>query len=81
MAKKIRIIAKREGFRRCDMAHSETPTFHEPDAFTAEQLQQLTTDPMLVVDLVEVDDDGQAEVVASPAAQVKAAKSKSAAKE
>lgn len=73
MAKKIRIISKREGFRRCGVAHSETATFHDIDAFTSEQLQTLSTDPMLVVDVVDVGEDGEAEIVASPAAQVKAA--------
>lgn len=80
MAKKIRIISKREGFRRCGVAHSETPIFHEPDRFAREELEQLTRDPMLVVDLVDVGEDGEAEIVASPPAQVQAAKGKAPAK-
>lgn len=76
MAKKIRIISKRDGFRRCGIAHSETPTFHDPAAFSRDQVEALTNDPMLVVDMVEVDEDGTAEVVASPPAQGKQTKTK-----
>lgn len=74
MTKKIRIISRRDGFRRCGVAHPETPTFHDLDRFSQGELELLTTDPMLVVDVVDVDDDGHAEVVASPLAQVKVAK-------
>lgn len=81
MDKMIRIIAKRDGFRRCGMAHPETATLHPTDTFTPEQMQQLISDPMLLVDLVSVDEDGQAEVVASPPSQVRAAKAKAEGKQ
>ncbi len=74
MAQKIRIIAKREGFRRCGVAHSETPTLHDVGAFTSDQLEALKGDGMLVVDVVEVDDDGNVQVMGVPVAEGKAAR-------
>lgn len=62
MAQKLRIISKRDGFRRCGNAHSEAPTFHDPSAFTQAQIDEMSADPMLVVDMVEVDEDGSAKV-------------------
>ena len=56
MAKKIRIVSKKEGFRRCGMAHSEVPTFHDPDVFDNGQLADLEAEPMLIVDEVDVPD-------------------------
>ena len=45
----ITITSKRDGFRRCGMAHPATPTTHDADTFTDEQLQELKDEPMLVV--------------------------------
>lgn len=56
MTKKIRIVSKKEGFRRCGMAHSEEPTFHDPGAFNKRQLEALRAEPMLIVDEVDVAD-------------------------
>lgn len=55
----IKIIAKREGHRRCGMAHSVTATTYAVDYFTPEQLAILQADPTLTVtiDDVEVDDE------------------------
>lgn len=50
----IRITSKRESFRRAGIAHPVTPTDHANDAFTEQQLAQLKTEPMLVVE--EIDD-------------------------
>jgi hypothetical protein len=52
----IIITSKKDGFRRCGVAHSARPTEHQDDAFTPEQLAELQADPMLVVELVEVKD-------------------------
>lgn len=52
MAQLIRITAKRHGFRRAGMAHPTTPTEHPGDRFTAEQLEALRAEPMLVVETV-----------------------------
>ncbi len=46
------ITAKKDGFRRCGLAHSAKPVEHQDDAFTPEQLAELQADPMLVVELV-----------------------------
>jgi hypothetical protein len=43
------ITAKRDGFRRCGLAHPASPVKHEDGAFTEEQLAILKAEPMLVV--------------------------------
>ncbi|WP_332829614.1 HI1506-related protein [Escherichia coli] len=45
----IEITARREGFRRCGVAHSATTKAWPVDAFTPEQLAVLKADPMLIV--------------------------------
>lgn len=57
MAKKIRITAKRDGFRRAGIAHPATPVDHEPGTFTKQQFAELMGEPMLVVQEVEVPDE------------------------
>jgi hypothetical protein len=47
----IIITAKKDGFRRCGVAHSAKPVEHLDDAFTPEQLAELQADPMLVVEI------------------------------
>jgi len=59
MAKKIRIVSKKEGFRRCGIAHSETPKLYDADAFTKQQLELLKREPMLIVDEIDVPDGGK----------------------
>ena len=51
----IRITAKRNGFRRCGMAHSEAGRNHPLTDFTEEQLEALVNDPMLVCHPVEIE--------------------------
>ncbi|MFW5490427.1 MAG: HI1506-related protein [Desulfovibrio sp.] len=51
----IRITSKRDGFRRCGVAHTEKPTDYPDDRFTAGELAVLKAEPMLVV--VDVEDD------------------------
>jgi len=48
----ITITAKRDGFRRCGVAHTTKPALFLDDAFTPEQLRQLQAEPMLVVELL-----------------------------
>lgn len=43
------ITAKKDGFRRCGMAHSARPVEHKDGTFTEEQLASLKAEPMLVV--------------------------------
>ncbi len=45
----ITITSKTEGFRRLGVAHSQTPTTYDSDRFTAEELEVLQKEPMLVV--------------------------------
>lgn len=45
----IKIASKREGFRRCGIAHSVTPTEYSDDAFTPAQRALLEAEPMLIV--------------------------------
>lgn len=47
----VRIIARREGWRRCGMAHSIAPTIHDAGRFTEEEVEALVADPQLIVDV------------------------------
>ena len=55
----IIITAKKDGFRRCGVAHSAMPTTYQPDAFTPELLAELQADPMLVVEIAVPEDEGK----------------------
>ena len=46
----IRIRSKRDGFRRCGIAHSETPVDYPDDKFTKKELAILKAEPMLFVE-------------------------------
>lgn len=48
----IIITAKKDGFRRCGIAHSAKRVEYPADAFTSEQLAELQAEPMLVVERV-----------------------------
>jgi hypothetical protein len=45
----IRITSKKAGFRRCGIEHAATPTEYPNDRFTAEEIEILKAEPMLVV--------------------------------
>ena len=47
----IIITAKKDGFRRCGIAHSKEPTEYPDDRFSAKELKVLQTEPMLVVEV------------------------------
>jgi len=49
----IRITAKKDGFRRCGVAHSATATVHPSDRFGKNELGALKAEPMLVVEEIE----------------------------
>ncbi|HBS7297194.1 TPA: hypothetical protein MAQ23_000946 [Klebsiella pneumoniae] len=55
----ITITAKRDGFRRCGVAHRDVPVVWPDGSFTDEQIAILRTEPSLVVHLgpVSGDDD------------------------
>lgn len=48
----IRITARTEGFRRCGIAHSTTPTDYPDRRFSKEELELLQREPQLIVELV-----------------------------
>ncbi|WP_085211635.1 HI1506-related protein [Methylomagnum ishizawai] len=48
----IRITSKRDGFRRCGVAHPATPTEYPADRFTNEQIARLRAEPMLFVEII-----------------------------
>jgi len=54
----IRITSKRDGFRRCGIAHSQTPTEYKDDQFTKEQLDALKAEPMLTVTEIKEQNSG-----------------------
>ena len=49
----IKITSRKDGFRRCGVAHPSMPAEHSPDAFTQEQLAELMAEPMLVVEVLD----------------------------
>lgn len=48
----IRITSKNDGFRRCGVAHSASPTDWPDGRFTEEELGRLQSEPMLSVEVV-----------------------------
>ena len=46
----IRITSKKEGFRRCGVAHSKGPVEYPNGRFTTEELAILKAEPMLLVE-------------------------------
>lgn len=53
--KGLRIVSKRDGFRRVGRAFDGTPAVIPLSELTADQVEQLTTEPMLVVTEVDVE--------------------------
>ena len=49
----IRITAKKDGFRRCGVAHSREPVEYPNDRFTAGELKRLKAEPMLLVEVLK----------------------------
>jgi hypothetical protein len=49
----IRIKSKREGFRRCGMAHPGHFAEYPDDRFSPEQIAILKAEPMLIVEVVD----------------------------
>ncbi|SPD73810.1 conserved hypothetical protein [uncultured Desulfobacterium sp.] len=45
----IRIISRKAGFRRCGIAHPESPTDYPNDRFSGQELERLKKEPMLIV--------------------------------
>jgi hypothetical protein len=53
----IIIKAKRDGFRRCGVAHAAKPTEYRDGDWTAEQLAELQAEAMLHVEVIDGPDD------------------------
>lgn len=53
MATVITIISKRNGFRRCGVAHSDKPKDWPVNAFTVDQWEALLAEPQLIVAVKE----------------------------
>lgn len=53
----IVIRSRREGFRRCGIAHSVAPTTYPDNQFGASQLDALRSEPMLIVEEAVVGDE------------------------
>ncbi len=66
----IEITARRDGFRRCGMAHSSKPTVHDIDAFSAEELEILRNEPQLIVREVDGEEKSK-ETISKPTVKVK----------
>lgn len=56
-AQALRVIAKRDGFRRAGRTFSGEATFILLEDLTEDEYEQLITEPMLVVDLVDAPAD------------------------
>lgn len=55
----IKITSKRDGFRRCGIAHSTAAVEYADDRFTEKELEILQSEPMLVVVLVDYQGSGE----------------------
>ncbi|MCB2256624.1 hypothetical protein KTQ74_32395 [Pseudomonas chlororaphis] len=53
MATVITIISKRNGFRRCGVAHSDRPTDYDLNDFTDDQWEALEKEPQLILAVKE----------------------------
>jgi len=60
----LRVVAKREGFRRAALVFGSQPRDIPLDALTVAQRAAITRDPMLLATEVEVEIADQAEVLA-----------------
>jgi len=57
----IRITSKTDGFRRCGIVHPAAPREYPDDHFSREEIELLTAEPMLIVELVEGEPAGSGE--------------------
>lgn len=56
MTQHIRVVSKRDGFRRAGLVHPDSPVFHKKADLTEAQIAALQAEPMLIVD--EMDPPG-----------------------
>ncbi|WP_435640326.1 HI1506-related protein [Micavibrio aeruginosavorus] len=60
MAKKLQVVARGDSFRRAGFEFTSTPTLLDPDKLTKAQIENLKSEPRLVVVEVEVKDEKSA---------------------
>ena len=68
----IRIISKRDGFRRCGIAHSKRPVEYDDKRFSKKELAILQAETMLVVEVIFDDKEARAKAKAEAEAKAKA---------
>jgi hypothetical protein len=51
----LKIISKKDGFRRCGIAHPAAPVIYPDGKFTPEQIAILKAEPMLIVEEIPKD--------------------------
>lgn len=56
----ITITSKKDGFRRCGIAHSAAPVEYPDDRFSPDELAALQNEPMLVVTVADGGDPEKA---------------------
>lgn len=56
MTEHIRVVSKRDGFRRAGLVHRDSPVFHKKKDLTPEQIEALLAEPMLIVDEMDPPD-------------------------
>ena len=49
----VRITCSKAGFRRCGIAHPDTPVDYPEDRFTPEEIERLKAEPRLTVEFVK----------------------------
>ncbi|MDZ4042909.1 MAG: HI1506-related protein [Eubacteriales bacterium] len=49
----IKIISKKDGFRRCGVAHPAAPVIYPDGTFSKDQVKDLKAEPMLIVEEVK----------------------------
>lgn len=54
----LKIISKKDGFRRCGVAHPAAPVIYPDGTFTPEQVERLKSEPMLIVEEIPGEEPG-----------------------
>lgn len=68
----LRITSRRAGFRRCGVAHPAEATDHARSRWSAEEIEQLKAEPVLIVEELDVVPDQTASTPAKAPAEPRA---------
>jgi len=68
----IRITSKKDGFRRCGIAHSKSPVEYDNKRFSKKEMTLLQDEPMLVVEVIADDDQDKNAAERKATAEAKA---------